>query len=209
MRTDVSAGPGGELVIRIGNEAELFEGPEPVSVSRDWAPTPGWDDLGAALGEPGVTRLLRLAHADRGASRVLIRVDPGAAAVDPERLLARLRRWLEAREAANAAESRESRRAGLRALWACLALLAAALTVSFVAQNEAWFGGPGPLRTLLSEAVVIAGWVAMWRPLEMLLFDPMKPTLENRLLRRVLAMEWRVEQAAQGGGAAARGRGAG
>jgi hypothetical protein len=44
----------------------------------------------------------------------------------------------------------------------------------------------GPLREILREGLVITGWVAMWRPLEVLLYDWWPLIDERRLVRRIL-----------------------
>jgi len=44
----------------------------------------------------------------------------------------------------------------------------------------------GPLREILREGLVITGWVAMWRPLEVLLYD-WWPMVDERQVRRILA----------------------
>jgi hypothetical protein len=44
----------------------------------------------------------------------------------------------------------------------------------------------GPLREILREGLVITGWVAMWRPLEILLYDWWPLIDERRQVRRVL-----------------------
>ena len=44
----------------------------------------------------------------------------------------------------------------------------------------------GPLREILREGLVITGWVAMWRPLEVLLYDWWPLIDERRQVRRIL-----------------------
>jgi len=45
---------------------------------------------------------------------------------------------------------------------------------------------PGPLREILREGLVITGWVAMWRPLEVLLYDWWPIVDERRRITRIL-----------------------
>lgn len=45
----------------------------------------------------------------------------------------------------------------------------------------------GHLREILREGLVITGWVAMWRPLEVLLYDWWPLIDERRQVRRILA----------------------
>lgn len=58
-----------------------------------------------------------------------------------------------------------------------LFLTLAQLTVSLTA---------GPVREILREGLVITGWVAMWRPLEILLYDWWPLIDERRQIRRIL-----------------------
>jgi hypothetical protein len=67
--------------------------------------------------------------------------------------------------------------------------LAVGLTVLVVFLTLAEFiGSPpsGPLREILREGFVIFGWVAMWRPLEILLYDWWPMVDERRQIVRVL-----------------------
>jgi hypothetical protein len=67
---------------------------------------------------------------------------------------------------------------GLVVLVACLAL--AQLAVATL---------DGPVRDVIREGLVITGWVAMWRPLDLLLYDWWPLIDERRHLDRVLAAE--------------------
>jgi hypothetical protein len=64
---------------------------------------------------------------------------------------------------------------GVLVLVVCLTL--AELTLSLPA---------GPLQRILREGFVITGWVAMWRPLEVLLYDWWPLIDERRQVRRIL-----------------------
>ena len=46
-----------------------------------------------------------------------------------------------------------------------------------VPTSEAWLHPDGLLYTVLRESLVIGGWVAMWRPIEVFLYDrwPIRP----------------------------------
>ena len=59
--------------------------------------------------------------------------------------------------------------------------------VVFLALAESTVSLPaGPLREILREGLVITGWVAMWRPLEVLLYDWWPLIDERRQVRRIL-----------------------
>lgn len=67
--------------------------------------------------------------------------------------------------------------------------------------------GIRPLAAALSESLLIGGWVAMWRPMEILLYDWWPVRSDQRLFERLSRMEVRVivERHEQAGRAAGRG----
>ena len=48
--------------------------------------------------------------------------------------------------------------------------------------------GPGAVSRIAEESLLIAGWVAMWRPLEIFLYDWWPIRAEARLLERLARM---------------------
>lgn len=66
-----------------------------------------------------------------------------------------------------------------------LACLALSLLLGDVAQSVA---GPEGVGKLLRESLLIGGWVAMWRPMEVFLYDWWPIRAEIRLLERLSAM---------------------
>jgi hypothetical protein len=58
-----------------------------------------------------------------------------------------------------------------------------------------------PLAQVLRESLVIGGWVAMWRPMEIFLYDWWPIRNERRLLERLSRMPIRIVAAASAGGA--------
>lgn len=40
----------------------------------------------------------------------------------------------------------------------------------------------------ISEAFYIVGWIALWRPMDVLLFDPMEVRMENKFLKQLMEM---------------------
>ena len=80
-------------------------------------------------------------------------------------------------------------RVGRTSLIIGLASLAVAVTLaSFV---ERWFGNQ-PVGALIRETLVIGGWVAMWRPLEIFLYDWWPIRAERKLYDRLSVMPVRV-----------------
>ena len=80
-------------------------------------------------------------------------------------------------------------RVGRTSLIIGLASLAVAVTLAgFV---ERWFGVQ-PVSALIRETLVIGGWVAMWRPLEIFLYDWWPMRAERKLYDRLSVMPVRV-----------------
>ena len=68
------------------------------------------------------------------------------------------------------------------------------LTASFLASNFVMRSYQGrPLSDLLRESLLIGGWVAMWRPLEIFLYDWWPIRSEVRLFDRLSAMPVRIQ----------------
>jgi len=62
-----------------------------------------------------------------------------------------------------------------------------AVLVIFLTLAELTVSLPsGPLREILREGLVITGWVAMWRPIEVLLYDWWPIVDERRHIGRIL-----------------------
>ena len=53
--------------------------------------------------------------------------------------------------------------------------------------------GPTPVSSLFRESMIIAGWVAMWRPLQIFLYDWWPIRAERRLYDRLSVMPTRVD----------------
>ena len=77
---------------------------------------------------------------------------------------------------------REHMRRGHMILGVGLTVLVVFLTLAELARSLP----TGPLREILREGLVITGWVALWRPLEVLLYDWWPLIDERRQVRRIL-----------------------
>ena len=81
-------------------------------------------------------------------------------------------------------------REGRRSLWIGLLVLAVCMLIADAASGSAWHGV-----RVLGEGLVIGGWVAMWRPIEILLYDwwPLRRELADRERLRDLRVELLAE----------------
>lgn len=85
-------------------------------------------------------------------------------------------------------ELRELLRRGRISLVIGLAFAGACL----VASNALESGNPSALREVVGESLVIFGWVAMWRPAEVFLYDWWPVRRHQRELERLARMRTRV-----------------
>ena len=81
--------------------------------------------------------------------------------------------------------TRQHLKTGQLALGMGLAMLAAFLTLAELTVLLT----VGTVRQILREGLVIIGWVAMWRPLDVLLYDWWPLVRHRRLLERIIATE--------------------
>ena len=80
-------------------------------------------------------------------------------------------------------------RVGRTSLLIGVAFLAVAVTVAGVVERAL---GGGDVSSLIRESIVIGGWVAMWRPLEIFLYDWWPIRAERKLFDRLSAMPVRI-----------------
>lgn len=74
-------------------------------------------------------------------------------------------------------------RDGQQALWLALIFLAFCTGLASIIGNMPAI--PPFLRRVLAEGLNIAGWVALWRPIELLLYDAMPFRIERRILAAI------------------------
>ena len=82
-------------------------------------------------------------------------------------------------------------RRGRISLVIALAFLTASIAVG---DAVAAYLGDGRLGEVIREGFLIGGWVAMWRPLEVFLYDWWPIRAESRLLHRLSTMPVRIER---------------
>jgi hypothetical protein len=87
---------------------------------------------------------------------------------------------------------RELFRRGRISLAIGLAFLAGSIAIG---DAVAKYLSESPLGQIIRESFLIGGWVAMWRPLEVFLYDWWPIRAEERLLRRLSTIPVRIEYA--------------
>jgi hypothetical protein len=81
------------------------------------------------------------------------------------------------------ARTQRRRREQLRSGWIALAVAAVAVIVLMGLGEVVAKSVAGTLGSGLREAIVISGWVLMWRPIEVLIYDGIPWRRERRVLR--------------------------
>jgi hypothetical protein len=90
----------------------------------------------------------------------------------------------------NRLEFRHLMQDGLRSLLTGLVFLTACLSMSRFLVGE----GAGTFSTLARESLAIGGWVAMWRPMEIYLYDWWPLRRRARILRKLSQMAVEVRK---------------
>ncbi|MDB6094875.1 MAG: hypothetical protein JWM32_2437 [Verrucomicrobia bacterium] len=102
-----------------------------------------------------------------------------------------VRHYFEARAENKRREFRQLMRRGRVSLVIGLLFLAVCLTIGNFFETMA----ASPVSGILKESFVIVGWVAMWRPIEIYLYDWWPMRAEWRMLRRLSQMQVELLQA--------------
>ena len=122
-----------------------------------------------------------------------VHLDRAAGPSDEHTLLGQaIHQYFQVRAAGSRRRLRELFRRGRISLVIALAFLGASLALSDLIRNVG-----GGFAALLGEGVIIGGWVAMWRPLEVFLYDWWPIRADIRLLDRLSEMPVRIEYTGQ------------
>ena len=168
------------IEVRVSELRQLFNAIDPSPFrERDLDPRAEQFIVEWARDLPGDARVGLRVHLDRGAG------PPDEAAL----LGQAIRQYFLARAQGTRRSLRELFRRGRISLLIALAFLGAALTLSDLLAAP----GGGRLAKVLGEGLVIGGWVAMWRPLEVFLYDWWPILGEARLFDRLAGMPVRIE----------------
>ena len=171
-----------ELTIALETAEELFAAPEPDPLKGRFETHSGMDRLLDAL-TPAQAR---------GPLTVVVEV-PGADANLEARIRPAIAGYVAHRVAELRAAKRHIERRGYTELSLGLVFLAACLVLSSAAVAVP--AGPEWLGFVVAEGLVIVGWIALWHPVDMLLFERGPLRREILLLQAIAAAELRVNPA--------------
>jgi hypothetical protein len=125
--------------------------------------------------------------------RILLHMPAGEVQRAKDRGLAEaLTHYFELRADWTDRDRRELFRLGRRYLLAGLALLTACLALS---QMLPRLLGPGPTTSIIQEGLIILGWVANWKPIEIFLYDWWPLKRRAGLYRRIAAADVEIRAA--------------
>ena len=178
--SDATPPDGGVIEVRVRDLIQLFDSMDPSPFHEKDLDGDAEEYIVSSANELRTRGPLTLVvHLDRAADL------PGEAAVlrDP------IQDHFARRSELSQRELRRLLRRGWISLGIGLSFLAAGLLVG--ASVERWVG-EGPPATMLRESLLIGGWVAMWRPMEIFLYDWWVIRGERRVYDRLSRMNVRV-----------------
>jgi hypothetical protein len=165
--------------IRLRSVQQLFDGRDPAPFRERDLDENAVDYIYSAVEEIAVPKPLKL---------VLFLEEPPALSLSVAEIETAIRAHFEhEREQVNR-RLRQQRRFGHVALAVGLSMLVALLTLAEMTQRLP----AGRVREILREGLVITGWVAMWRPIEVLLYDWWPLVQTRKRIARILAAQVEV-----------------
>jgi hypothetical protein len=126
--------------------------------------------------------------------RLVIHVDAEPASAEAGDIVRRaVPQYFSARAATTRRNLRGLFRRGWISLLIALAFMAVAISLAGLLDGPA---ATNPLAAVLREGLIVGGWVAMWRPLEIFLYDWWPLLAEARRFDRLAAMPVEIRRAA-------------
>jgi hypothetical protein len=169
------------IEIRVAELRQLFNEIDPSPFrQRDLDPRAEEFIVGWATDLPGDKPWALVVHLDRPAGR----------ADEAEILRESIHEYFGQRVVVSRRKLRDLFRRGRVSLAIALAFLASSIAVG---DALAGYLGESHLSEVVREGFLIGGWVAMWRPLEVFLYDWWPIRAEGRLLQRLSTMPVRIE----------------
>lgn len=176
-----------ELTLRLADINELFRAPEPEPLAGRVSDESGIERLVRELNTKGLPRPVR----------TTIELPAQQASGDLKQAVqTALRRYSEARINKIAGDLLYLRGHGIKALQIGTIFLAACLLLSAGAARLQAL--PEFLRRFLTEGFIIAGWVSMWHPIELLLYSWWPKWWERKVYEKIRDMELTITPAAGG-----------
>lgn len=150
-------------------------------------------------GESGMSYLL---HELQGRRRdgqdlrltVLLPPDQITADLQPS-LSQAIHRYCQARIESNMLDIHLIRARSSTGLGILLAIVVILIAAAYLLLTQVAPDAPPAIQAVIVSTICLFAWVSLWDPLEALLFNPLVPMRENRLLRRILDMNVQVESA--------------
>lgn len=160
--------------IRLRNARQLFDGRDPAPFrERDLDPN-AVEYIDSAAEEIAAAKPMKL---------VLFLEEPSALSLSVAEIESAIRAHFEHEHAQITRRLRQQRRFGRTALAVGLSVLIGLLTLAEMTRRLPHGYAPDILR----EGLVITGWVAMWRPIEVLLYDWWPLAQTRKRIARILA----------------------
>jgi hypothetical protein len=170
-----------EIHLELSDPRQLFQAPE-------------FDPLaGQPHPEPGIERILNRIRPQPGwPVRTTLRLPAARQVPDPEaRVRAGLEQYCDVRIEQITHDIASLRQEGLATLWRGVLFLALCMLGSRILGEPKFL--PEIVARFLDEGLIIAGWVALWYPLDALLYQHWPLKRERRLYERLRVMDLKFE----------------
>lgn len=170
-----------DVTLLLATPEAMFSAPAPDPLAPGFSRTSGIERVLAEVGA-------RRAGQRRGGRLVVRLATPPLTGPAPDmpRMAAAVRAYCAARGEDLALRQASVWREGMQTLWLSAIFIAACVALATLAR--VWLDGPGLVQTLARDGLVVAGWVALWRPIDMLLFETWLLRRERRVLEAVAEM---------------------
>lgn len=171
------------ISMKLGRLEELLTPPEPDPLSGQFEDRSGVDRI------LDVTR----AHYTRrlGSIEATLLVDEQPSAAERRKVDDALKALWRYQDGRLGEQLVTIRRDGLRALAKGCVFLLICMAISAVASNSTIL--PDIVQSLVSEGFIIAGWVALWLPMELLLYEWWPVSRDRKLYRMIAEMKYSIE----------------
>lgn len=171
------------IELRLRDVAQLFNTLDPFPFrERDLSPDAAEYIVDWAQGLPKTEQIKIVVHLQSDA------LAPGAASD----IGSAIKGWFGSRARAESTAIRKLFRDGRLALLIGIAILSACLLLSWYIAQRSY----GPFGRVLQESFIIIGWVVMWKPAEIFLYDWLPFVRRRKLYRRLATSEVMVLHAA-------------